>query len=572
VGGVQFQTGNRPFRLTQKLFWLTTFLLCSHAVMAQWYTDPVNPSYQVPAPLQRPWIVSDGQNGAFFTGSISYDLFARRSLVGHINADGRLTYSPVMISIQGERWGTDANEGLSLIPSEPAGTAIGLGEYFDQDSLDEEFRPIRLGIIIVKLDAAGLTGFQRILTHDGQFGLLHGNVIGNHHGYYAGVSDGRGGLHLVVIDMVGGGGGVCYNHLQDDGQWTIPWPGELLRGDVDLQPDGVGGVFVIEAYSDHDPTYPGQVRLQRFNRNGLRQFEPDGIFLGDSSRIVSDALPLEAGYLHIETEREVAPGLFDRALFKYDTNGNQLWAEQGHVFNHSMSSISTKRLDGVGGFFYSHHDSLNLWTTYRHNGEGELIAQSVQDTTAPGRPDGTGGGFQDDTNAGDLCDSLWWSLDKWAPDLTHAWTAPTRVLDIDYTSDGAWAVWTPTEDHGVIGLISGGASGSILFHVNADGRLGPRVSVNPIEVETPQDYRIVAAYPNPFNPTATIVYSIPKAGDIKLRVFDVTGRDVRTLVEGTREAGEHSVVFNGGDLASGIYFVQMKAGGISQTRKMVLLK
>ena len=78
--------------------------------------------------------------------------------------------------------------------------------------------------------------------------------------------------------------------------------------------------------------------------------------------------------------------------------------------------------------------------------------------------------------------------------------------------------------------------------------------------------------PNPFNPVATISYELPTRLPVALRVYDAQGRLVSTLVNGERNAGEHSVVFDARGLASGIYYFRMDAGPFMATRKMTLLK
>ena len=82
----------------------------------------------------------------------------------------------------------------------------------------------------------------------------------------------------------------------------------------------------------------------------------------------------------------------------------------------------------------------------------------------------------------------------------------------------------------------------------------------------------LTTYPNPFNPTATISFSLPQAGDVRLEVFNIVGQKVATLVESQMEAGEHSVVWNAGDMASGVYLYRLQARGINITRKMALMK
>jgi hypothetical protein len=79
-------------------------------------------------------------------------------------------------------------------------------------------------------------------------------------------------------------------------------------------------------------------------------------------------------------------------------------------------------------------------------------------------------------------------------------------------------------------------------------------------------------YPNPFNPTSTIVYSVPRAGVVSLKVYDILGKEVRTLVNEFEEPGTYSVVVQAEELASGVYFYKLQIGDFTDTKKMLLLK
>lgn len=87
-----------------------------------------------------------------------------------------------------------------------------------------------------------------------------------------------------------------------------------------------------------------------------------------------------------------------------------------------------------------------------------------------------------------------------------------------------------------------------------------------------EDFRLEQNYPNPFNPKTKINYFLPSAEDITLAVFDGTGKEIKTLVSGKKEAGIHSVEFDGNGLPSGVYFYRLQAGKYSETKKLVLLK
>jgi len=78
-------------------------------------------------------------------------------------------------------------------------------------------------------------------------------------------------------------------------------------------------------------------------------------------------------------------------------------------------------------------------------------------------------------------------------------------------------------------------------------------------------------YPNPFNPTTTISFSLGEKSDYKLTIYNVTGQVVRTF-EGNADAGEQAVVWDASSNSSGVYFYKLEAGDHSATKKMVLLK
>ena len=79
-------------------------------------------------------------------------------------------------------------------------------------------------------------------------------------------------------------------------------------------------------------------------------------------------------------------------------------------------------------------------------------------------------------------------------------------------------------------------------------------------------------YPNPFNPTTTIQYSIPRQSFVTIKIYDILGKEITTLVNERKSAGNHSVNFNASDLPSGVYFYRMQAGSFVSTKKFVLLK
>lgn len=86
------------------------------------------------------------------------------------------------------------------------------------------------------------------------------------------------------------------------------------------------------------------------------------------------------------------------------------------------------------------------------------------------------------------------------------------------------------------------------------------------------EYRLDQNFPNPFNPATTITFSLPQSGLTTLKVFDILGKEVRTVVNEHRSAGSYTVPFNASELPSGVYFYTLRSGNYTQTKKMMLTK
>ena len=122
------------------------------------------------------------------------------------------------------------------------------------------------------------------------------------------------------------------------------------------------------------------------------------------------------------------------------------------------------------------------------------------------------------------------------------------VLSIDQGGDGG----------------DGWAIDFLTLGVTCDGTVGAH--------ETPAAFALSQNVPNPFNPTTSISFTLAETGAASLKVFDLAGREVATLVNGVLERGAHSVEFDGANLASGVYVYTLQAGATVESRKMVLMK
>ena len=91
-------------------------------------------------------------------------------------------------------------------------------------------------------------------------------------------------------------------------------------------------------------------------------------------------------------------------------------------------------------------------------------------------------------------------------------------------------------------------------------------------MEQKNEFGLLPNYPNPFNPSTTIEYNLPAEGLVKIKIYDIRGREVVTLVNEFRNAGIYLIKFDGSNFSSGVYYCRIESGNLAQTRKMLLLK
>ncbi|MBI1934017.1 MAG: T9SS type A sorting domain-containing protein [Ignavibacteriales bacterium] len=88
----------------------------------------------------------------------------------------------------------------------------------------------------------------------------------------------------------------------------------------------------------------------------------------------------------------------------------------------------------------------------------------------------------------------------------------------------------------------------------------------------PAKFSLEQNYPNPFNPTTEINFSIPKSGNVTLKIFDAVGQEVATLINEFKPAANYKINFNASNLTTGVYFYRLEANNLLQTKKMLLIK
>ena len=92
------------------------------------------------------------------------------------------------------------------------------------------------------------------------------------------------------------------------------------------------------------------------------------------------------------------------------------------------------------------------------------------------------------------------------------------------------------------------------------------------EVNHPNSFEISKLYPNPFNPSTQVSFSLPMEGHVRLTAYDVRGKEVDVIFEGAQSMGAHSYTWHATDLPSGLYYVRLQSGALITTKKALLIK
>ncbi|MBU1936047.1 T9SS type A sorting domain-containing protein [bacterium] len=286
----------------------------------------------------------------------------------------------------------------------------------------------------------------------------------------------------------------------------------------------------------------------------------------------------DGGYVLAGVLGQASPYGHDFWLIRTDTNGVAIWTRTFH--RQDVDWCHTVDETSDGGFIMA--GSTSPWA----ENEDIWLIKTTPDPCIPAPPDSFERVSPEDSVQlyHPYAELVWTrSIDPNGDDVTYLIhiESPTYGFPdpADYTTtdtsieiDIPWPLEHLDEIHAFYWTVHAAAAGDTVEASNGTGVFlmdiigaADEVSIVPLEYS-------LSAHPNPFNPSTRITFDLVKASHVTLKVFDVLGRDVATLVNKTYSAGTHSVTFDGSHLPSGIYFYRLLAGDFIQTKKMVLLK
>jgi len=163
-------------------------------------------------------------------------------------------------------------------------------------------------------------------------------------------------------------------------------------------------------------------------------------------------------------------------------------------------------------------------------------------------------------------------LEQLAVLLPPAGDPAIATIDSTWTLDQAGALYNyrQVEEDRSMGIHNPRFTVGLLYL--SIGKLGGTVSVNDLKSDLPTEYTLGNNYPNPFNPSTTINFTLPEQAKVKVTIYDALGNEVEVIANEVRSAGNQTVKWNASNYASGVYLYKLEANNFVQVRKMVLMK
>jgi uncharacterized delta-60 repeat protein len=345
-----------------------------------------------------------------------------------------------------------------------------------------------------------------------------------------------------------------------------------------LEVDASGNVYIGGYFGS---IQNGEIMLLKYNSAGTQQWVrtyTSGGTVGVGDFISDMTIDASANiYLTGQVKGMSGSSGPDMVTLKYNTAGTLQWAQK---FNGTANSSDVGKCIGVdasgnvyaGGSATATGSNIDIglvkynsagtqqWVKYV-NGAGngadfanDLILDAAGNIFITGQATGLSTGYNYFTM-------------RYNPSGTQIWSQ--TYLGPGNASDIANSIALGT--NGAV-YVTGVSAGSGTGNDYATVKYGQTVGVQNINNEVPSMFSLGQNFPNPFNPVTNIKFDIPNASNVKLTVFDITGREIAQLVNNQLEAGTYNVDFDASHLATGTYFYRIEAGDFTEVKKMILIK
>jgi pimeloyl-ACP methyl ester carboxylesterase len=350
-------------------------------------------------------------------------------------------------------------------------------------------------------------------------------------------------------------------------QWVeggVPLGVAYTHANPQMISDGNEGTIITWVY--------GYIKLkaQKMNSNGVVQWESGGITLFDGFVISGEIESDYSGGAIISFNKHISyntPPYSSLAAKRINSDGNVLWNNE---FNTSKGPSNQKMIyDGSGGVIVAFLDieassSSNDIYTSKINSAGELGGDNIP------LPIELVSFIALTSNNG----------------VVLNWQTATEVNNYGFEIERK----AEKETWLTIGFVEGNGNsnskkeysfkddnlpfGNIVYRlkqIDTDGKFEYSHEIK-INIDIPTKFALIQNYPNPFNPSTKIKYSIPKSDIVHIKVYDILGKEIQTLLNEYKQAGTYEVKFDASDLTSGVYFYKIICGSYIETKKMIVLR
>jgi len=342
--------------------------------------------------------------------------------------------------------------------------------------------------------------------------------------------------------------------------WSNIYPGAWQSECYDIQSTPDGGFIYTGTESSF--TTDTDVLLVKLDGNGVLQWKKIyGTVDAEQGEFIQQLQ--DGGYIIAGMSAHGAGG-YDMYVIRTNSAGESLWSSTigGSGDDRAFSVASSQT-----GFHL-----VTGWAWSYGQGEGDVYLVKLQDSVVP-------------------VELISFSANVNGTDVILNWSTETEVNNSGFEIERASSLTTPVqEDWATIGFVPGfgtttetrnysledknltaGKYQYRLKQIDLDGTFEYSHEVE-ADVSTIKDFSLDQNYPNPFNPSTTISFSIPSPAFTTLKVYDILGNVVATLVNEEKSSGIYNITFDASALTSGVYLYQFTAGSFSEMKKMILLR
>jgi len=432
-------------------------------------------------------------------------------------------------------------EGISVLTS-PVGGGVPYppvcvpdgqgGAYVAASVLDVAYYA---SVAVMRVDASGAAMWDSAMVfHGGDSDAFLGGLVR---------SAGNSCLVTYTVRTAFPNGFVKCARLSENGTivWETPLWSEARDFSTELRlcGDGAGGAYVCYVLPG---STENQLRIQRVSHGGQLLWENGGVLLNSDSASWAIGMGCDADALgNVSVVWQQGDwGNADIKAQRLNADGEIMWGDGGMQISEDTHDQGSPRVAVV-----SDNEVYFAWEDF-HANVLWWYNPSVRVTHY--------------NAAGQRRDDSWWQ-ENGNDIVASAGSQRSPLLATD-GAGGALLAWLDSR----AGVSSWDAS---LFVQKLWDPIFTEAEVEPV---VPVEFALAQNYPNPFNPETVIEFSLPRAAETSLKVFDVLGREVATLVNAPMEVGVHRVIFDASALASGVYFYRVEAGEFRAVRKMVLMR